>query len=217
MRKNTPEEVVAAKLKKQRYGKQYRKDHPELYREAHRRWASRNVEKERDRGRLKSIRDRPKMLKKRSEWGKKNRKHLADYLRAHRIKNRAWHERYKLNNRDKLLASQAKYKSNNIEKLRLSSAAHQHKRRAEKRNTEVNLKGIKRWMSQVRSLPFMRCHWCGTKVHGRQIHFDHVVALSRGGGHTIGNLCCSCQDCNRSKSSRLISDWVCNGQTFLTL
>ncbi len=92
-----------------------------------------------------------------------------------------------------------------------------HRRRAQEKQTQVDPSGIKAWMKEIRALPFVRCHWCGTKVKGRAVRFDHVVALSRGGGHTIGNLCASCNHCNLTKHARALSDWICQGQTFLPL
>ncbi len=71
------------------------------------------------------------------------------------------------------------------------------------------------WMREIKSKPFVRCHWCGTKIHGRRIHFDHIIALVNQGTHTIGNLCCACDDCNLKKNARAISDWIVNGQRFL--
>jgi 5-methylcytosine-specific restriction endonuclease McrA len=38
-------------------------------------------------------------------------------------------------------------------------------------------------------------------------HRDHVVPLSRGGRHTIGNLLPACAPCNQSKSARLLMEW----------
>lgn len=45
------------------------------------------------------------------------------------------------------------------------------------------------------------CFWCGKKL--TDYHMDHVIPLSRGGTHSIGNLVASCPYCNRSKGNRL--------------
>lgn len=110
-----------------------------------------------------------------------------------------------------------RYRTLHPEKAHAAHAAAKHRRRALEKNTQVDPKGISSWMRQIRSLPFVRCHWCGTKVHGKKVHFDHVVALNRGGSHTIGNLCASCAECNQTKSARVISDWIVGGQTFFSL
>lgn len=49
-----------------------------------------------------------------------------------------------------------------------------------------------------------KCAYCGIADHA---HFDHVVPLSRGGRHSIGNLLPACAHCNLSKGSRLLADW----------
>lgn len=162
-------------------------------------------------------------------------KKRASYL-ANREKHNASARRYQLQHPEVHKRANATYRKNNLDKIRLHNKEkarqfrrdhreranliclhHNNRRRALKLGSQVNPDDIRAWMKEVRSKPFMRCHWCGTKVHGRQIHFDHVIALTKGGPHTIGNLCCSCGDCNRHKSSKLIADWICQGQTFLSL
>lgn len=76
---------------------------------------------------------------------------------------------------------------------------------------------ISQWMKEIKRQVFARCHWCGTKVPGRKVHFDHVLPMSKGGAHSISNLCVSCPECNLSKQDRALADWIARGQTFLNL
>lgn len=48
------------------------------------------------------------------------------------------------------------------------------------------------------------CAYCGG--HGR-MSMDHVVPISRGGRHSIGNLVPACINCNSSKRDRTIMEW----------
>lgn len=48
------------------------------------------------------------------------------------------------------------------------------------------------------------CAYCGTPG-GTSV--DHVVPLSRGGRHSIGNVLPACKPCNSSKGNRLLIDW----------
>lgn len=48
-----------------------------------------------------------------------------------------------------------------------------------------------------------RCAYCGAKAR----EADHVVPVSRGGRHSIGNLVPACRSCNSSKQRRLIVEW----------
>ena len=47
------------------------------------------------------------------------------------------------------------------------------------------------------------CVYCG----GPAEHADHVVPLSRGGAHVVGNLVPACAKCNTSKSARTLPEW----------
>lgn len=49
------------------------------------------------------------------------------------------------------------------------------------------------------------CAYCGCAV--TKVHIDHVVPIAKGGKHEIGNLAVSCQSCNLSKGSKLLSGW----------
>lgn len=137
----------------------------------------------------------PLSPEQRAESLERSRKHYQD----NRDRTRKLHSIWAKNNRAILNARDAK------------------RRALEKGSALRDGKLIKEWMVQVRKLSHARCHWCGTKVPGKGVHFDHVVALSKGGEHSISNLCVSCSDCNKTKHNRLIADWICNGQTFLPL
>lgn len=50
------------------------------------------------------------------------------------------------------------------------------------------------------------CAYCGVSVRGKH-QWDHVVPISRGGGHSEGNLLPSCAKCNNSKRAAFISEW----------
>jgi 5-methylcytosine-specific restriction endonuclease McrA len=50
-----------------------------------------------------------------------------------------------------------------------------------------------------------RCAYCGGNEGG--LHMDHVIPLSRGGRHAIGNVLPACQSCNLSKGAKLVAEW----------
>lgn len=159
-------------------------------------------------------------IRRRQDYLKNRDKILAyskAYHEAHPEVGKRSIAKYLANNRVILRERSREYYRNNRE-LRIQSAIRSNgKRKAQKNKTEVNPDGIKQWMAEVRTKPFVRCHWCGTKVNGKKIHFDHIIALSKGGAHSISNLCASCQHCNATKHARLIADWVVKGQTFLPI
>jgi hypothetical protein len=49
------------------------------------------------------------------------------------------------------------------------------------------------------------CAYCG--VGGKRLSWEHVVPLTRGGRHTIGNVLPICRSCNSSKGNRLLAEW----------
>lgn len=52
------------------------------------------------------------------------------------------------------------------------------------------------------------CYACGTR---ERIQIDHIIPLSRGGRHSIGNLMPLCHSCNASKNARLLIEWKAAG------
>lgn len=92
-----------------------------------------------------------------------------------------------------------------------------HKRRALQRSATINLAKISEWMRSIRSKSCAKCYYCGCKVRGKRLHFDHIVALANGGAHSVENLCVSCSVCNQSKHTKFIRTWVKMGQQVLEL
>ena len=45
-----------------------------------------------------------------------------------------------------------------------------------------------------------KCHYCGEVL--TQVHMEHVVPLSKGGGFTAQNIVPSCRSCNSSKRTK---------------
>ena len=48
------------------------------------------------------------------------------------------------------------------------------------------------------------CFMCGTN---EKPCIDHIIPLSRGGNHSIGNLMTLCRRCNTSKGKKLLVEW----------
>jgi 5-methylcytosine-specific restriction endonuclease McrA len=49
-----------------------------------------------------------------------------------------------------------------------------------------------------------RCAYCGA---GGDLHIEHVVPISRGGGHALGNIVPACESCNYSKRDHDPETW----------
>lgn len=56
----------------------------------------------------------------------------------------------------------------------------------------------------IRKLKDQACCYCGSVG---VVEIEHVLPISRGGRHSIGNLAPACRDCNRQKSNRTVMEW----------
>lgn len=134
---------------------------------------------------------------KNKEWRQANPDKMAGYKRADRARNperssrnrRRWYE----TSRDSLIAYQKEYqKAHRAERAAI---------RAARRSAGEVLLVLER---EVRRIKASCCVACGSRD---RIDIDHVVPLSRGGRHAIGNLQPMCRSCNSSKSSKLMIEW----------
>jgi len=114
----------------------------------------------------------------------KNKQQVAAYGKA-----------YRLRNLEQIAIGQLSYRLRNPEKVRQSIEL----RRARVKSASiygVTVKDIKRIMKKP-------CTYCGKQSE----HLDHVIPLSRGGLHGVGNLTASCAYCNRQKGNKFITEW----------
>ena len=124
--------------------------------------------------------------KKRYEkWMKENPK------RSKEIK-----KKYADNNKEKIAKKKSKYYKNNPDKWRIYTA----KRRAIVKEAETNYISNK----EISTLYASPCFYCGET---ERITMEHLIPLSRGGRHSIGNLAPMCESCNKSKNDKLLVEW----------
>jgi 5-methylcytosine-specific restriction endonuclease McrA len=50
------------------------------------------------------------------------------------------------------------------------------------------------------------CFYCDERV--ADLHMEHVIPLSRGGRHAIGNIVPACASCNLRKSASFVTEWM---------
>jgi len=109
------------------------------------------------------------------------------------IRVKKWVEKYP----EKMVAAQKAYRLKNPEAKRIS----EQKRRANKLGNGVFKISQKEILNIIRS----SCVACGSYD---KITMDHIIPLSRGGRHSIGNLQPLCFSCNASKSNRFMTEWA---------
>lgn len=135
------------------------------------------------------------------------------------IKKRSRHQYLK--HKEKRLADKAKYREKNRERLRLEAVEYRqrawdiNKRWRTANREKIRLTSQRRrarikasMIGKVTSRDIIRmlskpCVYCGSKSQ----HIDHVIPLSRGGSHSLGNLAPACPECNHRKSTKLVIEW----------
>lgn len=148
------------------------------------------------------------------EWREKNPDRVAHLSKKWREKNPQKNKeiktRYRKNNLEKARAATRKSMAKNPAKYKelrknwglKNPEKTQNKnylRRARLLNAGVFLVTAK----DIQKLRSKSCVYCG----GASEHIDHVVPLSRGGRHSIGNLVPSCAKCNMAKSNKFLVEW----------
>lgn len=126
---------------------------------------------------------------------------------------RSTRQQWRNSNRDKVNASSRSWAKKNRPKRRALEA----KRRLLETAAAINLKSIKAWMQRVLDSESAVCYYCQNTVEKENIHFDHIIPLSKGGNHSPDNLCVSCATCNQSKSDKFVRVWIKTGQQLLEL
>ena len=118
------------------------------------------------------------------------------YYENHKEKELLRKKNWRDSNKDFLKNYQQKYQANNIFRW----AEYQHRRRAIALNNGVFFIS-KNELLKIYNSP---CIYCGSL---QDITLEHVIPISRGGTHGIGNIASACRNCNLSKGSKTIMEW----------
>lgn len=110
---------------------------------------------------------------------------------------RAW----RVANRDRNRETARRWRENNLERKRAIGRRSEAKRRALKFGAEGDYTESE-FKAKYEAYSG-RCHWCHKHVPYSEVHRDHLIALTKGGGNGIGNIVPSCPECNFSKNNRM--------------
>lgn len=187
-RENNPDKKAAG-------DKRYRLANADKIRLTKRKYRSQDPERWANYGRQYRAENKERIAESKKQWYERNPERLAEmtlaWKQANPEKVRAYKRAYKLRNPDK----DKNYYQQNKWRYELSRA----NRRARKAQASIFLVTAK----DVRRIMSKPCIYCGAMAE----HLEHIIPLSRGGLHSIGNLAPACAKCNLSKGAKLIVEW----------
>ena len=125
-------------------------------------------------------------------------RHKKDY-QANKEYNIEWARKYREENYQRRLDIESKSRKKNKEKYRPSKNARQRIRNkilAEKKYLILD--------KELRKIYNSPCFKCGSM---ESQSLDHIIPISRGGNHSVGNIMTLCFTCNASKNARLLVEW----------
>lgn len=195
--------------------KKYRENNREKVRETQRKWAAKNKDKKAawDKAYYEKNKDARSAYYK--KWREENLDHTKAYSKKYREENkerkaitdRNWSQA----NKDKVNANARRYRQRHPEKQNEIHRNYNKKnpelwrtiaqnRRARKLENGISLVTAK----DIRAILSNPCFYCGSKD---RLTLDHIVPISRGGRHSIGNLLSACRSCNSKKHNKFITEW----------
>lgn len=107
---------------------------------------------------------------------------------------------WRKNNPDKTKQYHKEYFEKNKDKEKIRMRAKQSKRRALKKNNGTFYISAK----EINKILNSRCIICEKQEN---ITLDHIVPISRGGSHSIGNIQPMCLDCNMKKINKTMTEF----------
>jgi len=110
-------------------------------------------------------------------------------------------KRYYQKNKEKIKQKSREYYHANSKEINRSRRFRIIERRV-KRNQNGVYKVLKKEIDRMYNQP---CSFCGSSDN---IHIDHVVPISRGGRHSVGNIQPLCSACNLQKHNKYMIEWI---------
>ena len=132
----------------------------------------------------------------------KNKQQYADYHRENAQKRSGYMKRYYAKNKSYFAEKAKEWRTANPER----KAEIENRRRSRVANGGVFVITDK----ELDALYASACANCGSKDN---MTVDHVIPISRGGRHSIGNLQPLCGRCNTSKNDRFMVEWKLRHRT----
>lgn len=125
-------------------------------------------------------------------------RHKKDY-ESNKEYNLNWARQYRQDNYERRLEIERESRQKNKDKYRPSKNARQRIR-------NKILAGSKYLIldKELRKIYNSPCFKCGSMENQS---LDHIIPISRGGNHSVGNIMTLCFSCNASKNAKLLVEW----------
>lgn len=154
----------------------------------------------------------------------RSKQHYQANKERYRVRSLAWHaanpekvresqRRYLYANWTERVEAFRRWRLANPEKARQQSKRYQARHADEIRERD-NQKRVRRLSVHSEPIDYRAlwaqskgiCYLCGEALDSSNVHFDHVIPLSRGGTHTMDNLKPTHPSCNQRKWSKLLAE-----------
>lgn len=107
---------------------------------------------------------------------------------------------WKRQNRERSNSYLQSWRAKNKDRARLHNVNNNALRRLRQTSNGIFLVSARELLKMKRS----GCVYCGATGF---MEIEHIIPLSRGGRHSIGNLAPSCQPCNSQKHDKTVMEW----------
>lgn len=181
-------------------------------------YRERNIEQSRDYGRRWYLEHRERIAEAARERSRtwraahrnRHRAYVSQYRHDHPEEVRERTEAWVARNRERINASVRRRRSRSDVRIKRREEA--MRRRAVMRAVSIGSVDYRAILAQYGRI----CHICRGPI-GSDLHFDHVIPLSRGGEHSMANIRPAHAFCNLSKADKLLQFEACMGVEYAVI
>lgn len=198
-------EIIACKI--------YRANNRETVRKTKRKWAAANKDKKAAMDARYSAKHKEQIAARTKQWRIDNADTLQqkkqEWYKANKLEKKLKDKQYSLANPNVNKEATRRYRANNPERAAAAGKAWRQRNKewarakAHKRRVKLQASQFIVTIEETKKFYTLPCFYCGDKAE----HIDHVIPISRGGQHKIGNLVAACKSCNLSKGSKFFTEW----------